>query len=293
MLPPRSIIAAVDFSESSRVALAMAARLAHVCGARLHVLHAEEPLLQAAAVEAHVDLTTETHAELVRFIASAPPAADCQPHRDVVGGPPATVIVDIARREGADLIVLGAHGMSGAERLLFGSVTEGVLRRADRSVLVVPEAWVPPQPDAPGLAGVGPLVVGVDFSESSLRAVSQAGALAQLLQTSVEALHVVADLPVPDRWRAYAERVTAQQLDLARRELARLMGATGSPVPVAIRVEQGHVAEQLANGAAAIGSRHPILVLGRRREPSRNGAPGATAYRVATLVRVPVLMHED
>jgi nucleotide-binding universal stress UspA family protein len=293
MLPPRSIIAAVDFSEPSRTALVMAARLAQACGAALRVLHAEDPLLQAAAVEANVDLTTETRDELRRFIDAAPPASELQPPCDVVSGPPAVVIVEIARREGADLIVVGSHGMSGAGRLLFGSVTEGVLRRADRSVLVVPAAWTPHHPDAPGLAGVGPLVVGVDFSESSLRAVSEAGVLARQLQTSVEALHVVPDLSVTNRWRAYAERVTTQQLDLARRELARLTGASTSPIPVAVRVEQGRIAEQLAAGAAPIGSRHPILVLGRRREKSRTGTPGATAYRVANLARVPVLMHED
>lgn len=293
MLPPRSIIAAVDFSEPSRTALVMAARLAQSCGAALHVLHAEDPLIQAAAVEANVDLTTETRDELRRFIDSAPPAAACAPHCDVVGGPPATVILEIARREGADLVVLGSHGMSGAGRLLFGSVTEGVLRRADRSVLVVPEHWSAPKPDAPGLAGVGPLVVGVDFSESSLRALSEAVALAARLQTSVEALHVVPDLPVPDRWRAYAERVTDQRLDLARRELARLVAADTTPMPVAVRVEQGRVPEQLAAGAAPVGSRHPLLVLGRRHAKSRDGMPGATAYRVATLAGVPVLMHQD
>jgi hypothetical protein len=49
MIPPRTILTAVDFSDASRVALIFAARLAAHCGAALHLLHAEEPLLLAAA----------------------------------------------------------------------------------------------------------------------------------------------------------------------------------------------------------------------------------------------------
>jgi nucleotide-binding universal stress UspA family protein len=49
MIPPCLILAPADFSDCSRVALAFAARLAQHCGAELHVLHAEPPLLAAAA----------------------------------------------------------------------------------------------------------------------------------------------------------------------------------------------------------------------------------------------------
>ena len=291
MLPPRAVLAAVDFSESSRRALALAARLAQHCGATLHVLHAEDPLLFAAAAEARVDLTAETRDELKRFLATAPPAADLDVCCDVVTGQAIPAILDIAQREGADLIVLGAHGMSGAGRFLFGSVTEGVMLRANRSVLVVPENWDAPRPDAPGLTGIGPLVVGVDFSESSLIAATAAAALAQRLHTTVEAVHVVPDLPVPDRWRTHADKVLADRVTLARRDLARVVAAMNAAAPVASRVEQGQVAELLAEAAAPVGDRHPMLVLGRRSSKAREGAPGATAYRVAMLARVPVLMH--
>jgi nucleotide-binding universal stress UspA family protein len=55
MMPPRAIVAAVSFSESSRVALVLAARLARHCGAELHVLHVEDPLLDAAARHEGID----------------------------------------------------------------------------------------------------------------------------------------------------------------------------------------------------------------------------------------------
>ena len=292
MLPPRAVLAAVDFSESSRVALAFAAGLAQQCGAALHVLHAEDPLLFAAAASANVDLTAETRDELQRFIALVPAAAALSPCRDVVNGNPVSVILDIANREGADLIVLGAHGMSGAGRVLFGSVTQGVLLRANRSILVVPDCWRAPKPDAAGLAGLGPVIVGVDFCEPSWQAAAAGCALAERLQTSVELLHVVPNLGVPERWRRHADRVIEERITLARRDLARHVEALDPKVPITTHVEQGSVEQELAAAAIEVGTRHPLLVLGRRSSRSRDGAPGATAFRLANLARVPVLMHE-
>ncbi len=53
------------------------------------------------------------------------------------GPVPAETIVSEAARLGADLIVVGARGLGAAERFLLGSVSERVVREADRPVLVV------------------------------------------------------------------------------------------------------------------------------------------------------------
>ena len=60
-------------------------------------------------------------------------AVECE-QRD---GAPATVILDVARRRGADLIALTTHGRGGLLRLVFGSVAEEVLRKASCQVLLV------------------------------------------------------------------------------------------------------------------------------------------------------------
>ncbi|MEQ1852032.1 MAG: universal stress protein [Chthoniobacteraceae bacterium] len=52
-------------------------------------------------------------------------------------GHPVRDVVDVARREGADMIVMGTHGRSGLKHALLGSVAEGVLRHAPCAVLVV------------------------------------------------------------------------------------------------------------------------------------------------------------
>lgn len=55
-----------------------------------------------------------------------------------IRGSPARSILECAQSEGADLIVVGANKRKGFERLLIGSVTEEVLREAERDILIVP-----------------------------------------------------------------------------------------------------------------------------------------------------------
>jgi nucleotide-binding universal stress UspA family protein len=57
-------------------------------------------------------------------------------------GDPAGALVDFAKEEQIDLIVLGTHGRSGLSRLLMGSVAEAVVRRAECPVLTFKHAQV-------------------------------------------------------------------------------------------------------------------------------------------------------
>ena len=53
-------------------------------------------------------------------------------------GRPSEVILDLAQREGADLIVMGTHGRTGLSHVLLGSVAERVVRQAECPVMTVP-----------------------------------------------------------------------------------------------------------------------------------------------------------
>lgn len=55
-----------------------------------------------------------------------------------VGAVPAEIVVTEAARLGVDLIVVGARGLGAAERFLLGSMSDRVIRGANRPVLVVP-----------------------------------------------------------------------------------------------------------------------------------------------------------
>jgi len=57
--------------------------------------------------------------------------------RQVTGGPAADTIVREARKQRADLIVLGTHGRRGVRRLVLGSDAEQVVRTASVPVLLV------------------------------------------------------------------------------------------------------------------------------------------------------------
>ena len=50
------------------------------------------------------------------------------------------MIIDKARETGADLIVMGTHGRTGADRVLLGSVSERVIGQATCPVLLVKAA---------------------------------------------------------------------------------------------------------------------------------------------------------
>lgn len=143
----------------------------------------------------------------------------------LVSGAAAERILDIA--EHTDLIVIEAHGRSGLSRLLLGSMAERVVRYARCSVLVV-------DPVAEPLCYYN-ILVAVDFSECSRRALEQATDLASLCGAAVTLLHVI-ELPVVywqdqdmhsaamlDDW---GELVEAQ----TRTRVTRLV-RTGEPAP--------------------------------------------------------------
>lgn len=79
----------------------------------------------------------------------------------VADGPPAAAIIRAARRDRADVIVMGWRGHGVVRRLLTGSVSRDVVRVAPCSVLVVRRA----------VRNVSTVVIGVDGSEQSARAV--------------------------------------------------------------------------------------------------------------------------
>ena len=280
MMPVRSILAAVDFSAPSRVALEFAARLANQHGATLHVLHAQDPLLAAAAQSEGIDLVHETRDELARFTAAGVAVDPSRLQHHVVTGRSTFTICDLAAREGVDVIVLGMHGMSGAARVLFGSTTQGVLQQSAVPVFVIPDSWTAPQPGSRDLSGAGPVLVAVECSAPGLAAAAAACQLARTLSTSVSAIHVVEQLNVLERWSGHAQAAMDEAVSRNRKEIETALAGLKADRDIPLRIETGSVAERIAEVAAPRKGEHPILVLGRHARGSRRGVPGATAYRV-------------
>ena len=71
----------------------------------------------------------------------AEPLAGPEYETELIGGPPAHAIANVARVRGADEIVVGARGL-GRMRAVLGSVSDELLHLADRPVVVIPTAAV-------------------------------------------------------------------------------------------------------------------------------------------------------
>jgi nucleotide-binding universal stress UspA family protein len=132
MEPTARVIVGVDTSSESLAALDWALRLAVGLGCRLVVVHAIG-LLEEGGYRERPDLSAIV--ETARRGVSD--AADLGVGIVQEDGPAADVIVRIAEREGAGLIVVGSRGVGQAPRLL-GSVSEAVLAHAHVPVLIVP-----------------------------------------------------------------------------------------------------------------------------------------------------------
>ncbi|MFB6368144.1 MAG: universal stress protein [Gemmatimonadota bacterium] len=139
-----TVLAPVDFSEHSELALRHAVGLAQDFGADLQLLHVVEEITypdfyypapvtgeqMAAEIRERVKGRLE---EAVARIGEAGVSASVH----VVEGRPAPGIAEFAEENGADLVVVGTHGLTGIKRALLGSVAEGVVRRSRPPVLTV------------------------------------------------------------------------------------------------------------------------------------------------------------
>jgi nucleotide-binding universal stress UspA family protein len=136
-----TILVPVDFSAASLPAYEFALDLAEQCNARVHLLHVIEnstspdfekfPLVRDAQ-----ELIAKIKKELVAFAQKGGhPVVPVYPKVRI--GTPWYEIVEAARDEGIDLIVMPTHGYTGFKHLVLGSVAERVVRLARCPVLTV------------------------------------------------------------------------------------------------------------------------------------------------------------
>ncbi|QPD05535.1 MAG: hypothetical protein Nkreftii_003309 [Candidatus Nitrospira kreftii] len=132
------LLVATDFSTSSKASLRTAVVLAKRLNARVVLLHAAEPSgsLQSEPRRAD-DLSRKHYAQRFRKLISESRADEVITDKVVITGDPVEVILDQAKHQKADLIIVGTHGRRGMKRLMLGSVAEAVVRRAACPVVAV------------------------------------------------------------------------------------------------------------------------------------------------------------
>ncbi len=141
----RRLLAPVDFSPFSRLAISYAKELAAAYGAPLDVLHVvSEPSFNSPFVPEADPVLLPTSAEWARQAKQAlgdlvdqTEGADIKVQTFLITGSPAHEIVQFAAAQGADLIVMASHGRTGLKHWLLGSVTEKVVRSAPCPVFTI------------------------------------------------------------------------------------------------------------------------------------------------------------
>ncbi len=143
----REVLACVDLSDATDAVVTEAAELAHGRGGRVHLLHvaADEPVIAGYDKDPISPYTRDDRAgELLdehgqlRDLAGRLEAEGLEVEPLVVMGATIDKILEVADRIDAGHLVVGSHGRSGLHHLLTGSVTEALLKRSTRPVVVVP-----------------------------------------------------------------------------------------------------------------------------------------------------------
>ena len=193
MIEIRRILCPTDFSEFARRALHQAVPLARWYGApltALHVVPAAVPVdgmfPYALPPLANEGVRSRLEGELREFVAPAREAGvacDTALREGAVAGQ----ILEMARSLPADLLVMGTHGQGGLERLVLGSVTESVLRKAPCPVLTIPHE----ERATSGPAPFKRVLYATDFSPAADHALAYALALAEEAQGVLILVHVM------------------------------------------------------------------------------------------------------
>jgi nucleotide-binding universal stress UspA family protein len=205
-------------------------------------------------------------------------------------GSPAREILKTAKRVGADLIVLGTHGLTGPDRLVLGSTTLNVLRRSVVPVLAVPPAAGRSTAKIPA-SWPGPLIgAAVDLNRRAASDVAIAVTIAHGYEASLLLVHVVRVLAAPAWVRGDVRALGDRRVALAQRRLEPLVEAARRVVPATVCVASGRPAEEIASVAAS--ANVSLLVTALRDRQGWFGARrGSTSYDVVRHASAPVLAY--
>jgi nucleotide-binding universal stress UspA family protein len=261
----RNIVVATDFSEQSHAAAARAATLARLDGASVHLVHSVRfPMLvtpyevsvPASVIEGVITAARERLEEArtsVEEMGVATVTAELSETIDAVNAIAASV-----ESKNAELVVMGTHGFGGLKHAFLGSVAERTIRSVDCPVLAVKEEHaIAEQP-------IEKILVAVDFSAHSDRAVDVAVGLGKRLEASLDIVHAF-DLPVG--YAAYSSPVSMeleQKIETYANEQLAGLGERleDSQLQVNLHCLRGRPSAKIAETAEQIGCQ--LIVMGTR-----------------------------
>jgi nucleotide-binding universal stress UspA family protein len=295
MVEIRRILCPIDFSEPAGHALEHAVAVARWYESAITALHVmylmvppQPPVLSTEFSKAALPTEEERQNLAAELRDWLKPANRAGVKTDVLidEGNAATRILERAASLRADLIVMGTHGLSGFERLMMGSVTEKVLRKARCPVMTVPPASV-----TTAKVPYTRLLCPVDFSDSSLAALRFAFSLAKESDAHLTILHAF-DWPPDDD--LLLERFDAPEFrrEVESQACRRLEALVTDEVRVwckpATKICYGKPYRQILEVAAR--DQSDLVIIGvRGRNPLDLAVFGSTTNHVVRQASCPVL----
>lgn len=231
MLTIDQVLFPTDFSDGAKRAFPQAVFLADWHDAELHILnvtgrHEHDYVDMKESFPVPIETLNEWLRRPSQTVSGSNwPDLDPLPltQTQIESAAPAETIVEYSDEKDIDLIVMGTHGRRGIDRMMFGSVTEEVVRKAPCSVFTV-------RADAdvtPGQA-VRRILAPIDFSEASDAAIQHAKEIALTYGAEIHLLHVVEQPVYPSSYgidtvsfptQEVLDRVESQLANTAREEI--------------------------------------------------------------------------
>jgi nucleotide-binding universal stress UspA family protein len=183
------ILVPTDGSDHAERAMRHASSLAEAFDATVHLLAVADVTGAAGPFDAggvSREFADQVSSLAEQAVESAREAAgDVPVETAVVEGDPPAEILAYAEEESVDLVAMGTHGRSGLRRLVAGSVTEHVVRRASVPVVTVREA------DVEAVTDYDDVLVPTDGSGPAAAALDHAIAVAAAYDATIHAVNVV------------------------------------------------------------------------------------------------------
>jgi len=194
--PFRKILVATDFSAPADAALVRGAWLGEKSQGKVTVAHVLTDLRQAFMALPYAAKSELLFGDIEKFEVALRSDSQRQLAKTVrryakrkvrfqtetLLGKPDVALTYAVQKEGYDIVVLGTRGLTGLKRFLLGSTAQRLIRECPSSVWVVKVAH-----DWP----LKRLLVAVDFSDVSRRALELASCLARYAKGFLDVLHVI------------------------------------------------------------------------------------------------------
>ena len=136
----KKILIAYDGSNHSQRAVNCARDLAQKYAAEVVLVHAFQPVSRELGLTLFQQVEGEMIAagrKVMQAAQSELASSGLQPINELLEGPPAEAILQVARTRQCDLIVMGSRGLGELQAALLGSVSHKVLHHSTVPVLIV------------------------------------------------------------------------------------------------------------------------------------------------------------